>query len=116
MDVTDYTVDKYRFYHTDNKVIAVSTYAGLPVRGVAKCDPEDTFSLESGKALAAARCNEKIAEKRCKRAMRKFFEAHKAAVEAQEYFERMREYFDDSIDNLKTASDYVDDVLNDIAP
>ena len=116
MDVTDRSVDKYRFYQSDNKVIAVSTYAGLPVRGVAKCDPEDEFSLESGKALAAARCNEKIAEKRCKRAMRKFFEAQKALIEAQKYFERMSKYFDDSIDNLKTATDYVDDVLNYIAP
>ena len=116
MDVTDYTVDKYRFYQSDNKVIAVSTYAGQPVRGIAKCDPADEFSLEYGKALAAARCNEKIAEKRAIRASRKFFEAHKAMVEAKNYFDRMREYCDDSIDNFKIAVDYVDDVLNYIAP
>ena len=116
MDVTDRSVDKYRFYQSDNKVIAVSTYAGLPVRGVAKCDPEDEFSLESGKALAAARCNEKIAEKRCKRAMRKSLEAYKAMTEAKEYFDRMVQYYEDSVDNLKIATDYVDDVLNYIAP
>ena len=60
---------KYSFY-TDGKtkVVAVSTYAGRAVRGVAKCDVNDTFSLEDGKKLAAARCNEKIAKKRLARA------------------------------------------------
>ena len=40
---------KYNFY-TDGKtkVVAVSTYAGKVVRGVAKCDVNDTFSLENG--------------------------------------------------------------------
>jgi hypothetical protein len=60
---------KYNFY-TDGKtkVVAVSTYAGKTVRGVAKCDVNDTFSLEKGKELAAARCNEKVAKKRLTRA------------------------------------------------
>ena len=60
-------------YYTNNKnvVVAVSTYAGKKVRGVAKCAPEDTFDLEDGKYLAAARCNEKIAHLRYKRAMEK---------------------------------------------
>ena len=63
---------KYNFY-TDGKtkVVAVSTYAGKVVRGVAKCDANDTFSLEKGKELAAARCNEKIAKKRFTRAENK---------------------------------------------
>ena len=62
---------KYSFY-TDGKtkVVAVSTYAGKVVRGVAKCDANDTFSLKKGKELAAARCNEKIAKKRLARAQK----------------------------------------------
>ena len=60
---------KYNFYTDEKtKVVAVSTYAGKAVRGVAKCDVNDTFSLEKGKELAAARCNEKIAKKRFTRA------------------------------------------------
>ena len=55
---------RYKYY-TNNKdvVVAVSSYAGKTVRGVAKCDPRDTFDIEKGKELAAARCNEKIAYK-----------------------------------------------------
>lgn len=105
-----------KFYHSDNKVIAVSTYAGKTVRGVAKCNPADTFSLEHGQALAAARCNEKISEKRMKRAARKAAEAQEAFIVAKRYYERMNKYLEDSVDNLHTARAYVDDVLNYIAP
>ena len=109
-------MNKHRFYQSDNKVIAVSTYAGKTVRGVAKCDPADTFSLEGGQALAAARCHEKIAEKRVKRAARKAAEAQEAFMVAKRYYERMNKYLEDSVDNLATARAYVDDVLNMIAP
>ena len=105
-----------KFYHSDNKVIAVSTYAGKTVRGVAKCNPEDTFSLEHGQALAAARCNEKIAMKRLDRAMRKVNEAKDALDAAQNYYERMCKYFEDSAANLHTAQVYVSDVIDYIAP
>ena len=54
----------YRYFIAGNKVIAVSTYAGKTVRGIAICSPEDKFDIEFGKKLAAARCNEKVAEKR----------------------------------------------------
>lgn len=57
-------------FHTDghSKVIAVSSFAGQTVRGVAKCAPNDEFDLEYGKRLAAARCVAKIADKRMNRA------------------------------------------------
>lgn len=109
-------MSNYRFYNSKNKVIAVSTYAGKPVRGVAKCDPDDTFSLEYGETLAAARCNEKIAEKRVSRAKRKVDEAQEAYMTAKRYYERMSKYYEDSVANLDVARVYVDDVLNDIAP
>ena len=76
---------KYSFYTDEKtKVVAVSTYAGKTVRGVAKCDVNDTFSLEKGKELAAARCNEKIAKKRLTRAQN----AHADAM--VEYLKLMR--------------------------
>lgn len=109
-------MNQYRFYQSKNKVIAVSTYAGKPVRGIAKCDPTDTFSIEDGEALAAARCNEKIAEKRVRRAKRKLEDARNDYMTAKAYYERMSKYYDDSVANLDVARAYVDDVLNDIAP
>ena len=55
-----YPIDKYRFYDAGNKIIAVSTYAGKQVRGVAICHPDDKFDIETGKKIAAARCNFRI--------------------------------------------------------
>ena len=104
-------MSKYRFYNTGNKVVAVSTYAGRPVRGVAKCDPEDNFSLEGGKELAMARCNEKIKEKRVKRAKRKFKEAHDAYVVAKRFYENMTKYLDDSLVAHAEAKKNVEDIL-----
>lgn len=58
----------YRIYHHGNEIVAVSSFAKKPVRGVAKCDPRDEFDHKKGEALAIARCDYKIAEKRVKKA------------------------------------------------
>ena len=71
---------KYRFYFNKHIVVAVSSFAGNKVRGVAKCCPNDEFNLERGKEIAAARCGEKIAAKRVKRAYDKV-DAAKAALD-----------------------------------
>lgn len=64
-----YPLDKYHFHTTpDNRVIAVSSFAGKAVKGVAKCDSRGTFSLKTGKELAAARCAAKVAKRRFKHA------------------------------------------------
>lgn len=60
--------NKYKYYVTDNKVIAVSRDGGQSVKGVAKCCEGDTFNEEYGKKLAAAKCNAKVAVRRVKRA------------------------------------------------
>ena len=112
----NYSMDKYRFYSSDNKVYAVSTYAGKSVRGVAKCDPADTFSIEDGQMLAAARCNEKVAEKRFSRAQKKVKEAYDDYVVALRYLERMKKYCEDAEVDLVDARNYVNDVLLKIAP
>ena len=54
-------VPKYRYYtNGKNVVIAVASYAGQTIRGVAKCSEQDEFDLETGKELAAVRCEVKI--------------------------------------------------------
>ena len=68
-----YPIDKYRYYKVEMpnggiKTIAVSTYAGKTVRGVAICAPGDTYDENKGKELAAARCELRVAEKRYNRA------------------------------------------------
>ena len=88
---------RYKFYVADNRIICVSSYAGKAVRGVAKCDPKDTFDLKDGKKLAQARCDYKIAKKRVLRARAKHAEATKALCDAREYQERMQRYYDESL-------------------
>ncbi len=102
---------KYKYYTAPNKVIAVSTYAGKVVKGVAKCDPRDTFDLEKGAALAKARCDMKIAEKRCKRAQSQYLEAGKIVANAKEHYNRMESYFNDSVDAYQKAYNEVEAVL-----
>lgn len=84
---------KYNIF-TDNKncVYAVSSFAGKTVRGVAKCNPNDTFDFESGKKLAIARCASKIATKRFKRACAKHDEAIRLYDAAVKYLHEMEEY------------------------
>lgn len=67
--------EKYKIIVNKNEVIAISTYGGRPVRGIAKCDPRDEFDVEKGKDLAIARCAAKVAIKRQNRAIRKHQEA-----------------------------------------
>ena len=104
-----YSLDKYKYYQFKNEnggttVTAASTYAGRTVKGYAKCDPRDNFSIEKGKELAAARCNLKISEKRLARASKKYLEAARDANEAVAYFERMKQYYMDSVDQVDEAA------------
>lgn len=99
--------EKYRYY-TDNKgkVVAVSSYAGRPVRGIAKCNPNDEFNLEFGKELAAARCNGKIARKRSERAYKLYTDALAAAYRATRHSEKMEKYLIDA-ENTEEAADKI---------
>lgn len=58
-------IPKYSYF-TNGKdtVVAVASYAGKRVRGIAKCSEMDEFDLAKGEKLAAARCNLKIAKMR----------------------------------------------------
>ena len=91
-----FPLEKYRFYTNGNRVIAVSTYCGKTVRGVAICHPDDNFDLETGKRIAAARCNEKVAEKRLARASNKAIEAGLDVARAQQHQKEMQEYYNDA--------------------
>ena len=104
-----YSLDKYKFYQFKNQnggttISAVSTYAGRTVKGYAKCRPEDNFDVEKGKELAAARCNLKVAEKRLNNASNKYMKASRAADEAIRYFEKMKQYYIDSVDQVDEAA------------
>ena len=102
MDMNKFKFHTYKSITGTPVVIAVSTYAGKTVKGRAKCDPRDGFDLEKGKELAAARCAEKVAKKRAKRAEQKLNEAARKLLEAQSHFDKMNCYAIDS--NLAYAA------------
>jgi glycerol-3-phosphate dehydrogenase len=91
----------YKFYQynrqradgsTNVRIVAVSSFAGKPVKGYADLHPHDEFDVEYGKALAAARCAEKIAAKRCKRAYNKVDEATAQVNAAMAHLQKMMQY------------------------
>lgn len=95
-----FPVEKYHFYTYAKKgrqyVCAVSSYAGRKVRGVAICSGKDTYDIEKGKLMAAARCEEKVAEKRLKRSIKKVAEAKNELDKVQKHFAKMTNYNDDA--------------------
>lgn len=103
---------KYKYF-SDNKrkVIAISTYAGKPVRGIAICSPEDTFDMEKGKEIAAARCNVKIAQKRLQRATKQHCEAYWAWIKAEIHLDNMNEYKDNAEEALGEAYNKLGEIL-----
>ena len=107
----NYPLNKYRYYYAGNKIIAVSTYAGKQVRGVAICHPDDNFNEETGKRLAAARCNERIAEKRYNRARMRVAEAEKQVENAQKHLTEMRAYMNDSYVAMNEAAQDYDKLI-----
>lgn len=95
---------RYRYYSDSKKrVYCVSTYAGRTVRACAVCSPHDTFNEEAGQALAKARVDTKIAEKRVKRAQAKYAYACELLKDAMSYVDKMQSYLNDSLEDLNDS-------------
>ena len=115
-----FDVNKYKYFTYNNKktgakcVSAVSTYAGRTVRGVASCDPRDNFDFETGKSLAAARCNQKVAQKRARRAATKFAEAEKQLRAAEAYYDKMANYFNEASASASFATNEVNCLVSEM--
>ena len=107
----NYPLEKYRFYIAGRKIIAVSSYAGKTVRGCSICHPDDNFDLETGKRIAAARCNEKVAAKRLNRASQKSIEATMAVEAAKKHQADMNEYYNDAFVAYNMAAQEYDKLI-----
>lgn len=99
-----FPMERYKFFtNSKGHVYAVSSYCGKTIKGVAKCDPKDTFDLEKGKKLAAMRCNVKICALRAKRMKKKVDEAQKELVNATCYLSNMEDFKSDADASYHTA-------------
>jgi len=101
----------YRYFINKNRVIAVSTFAGKTVRGVATCADSDSFDIEKGKHLAAARCNEKVAKKRYARAKNEYAKATKEFDKSLAHLTKMQQYMEDSYVAYNGAAQLVDKIV-----
>ena len=98
----------------NRSIIAVCRYAGRTVKAIAKCAPEDTFDIETGKKLALARCKWKVNKLKLRNAGVKYLEAAKAADEARRRFDKMKDYYMDSVDQLDEAGAAIQTILSEI--
>jgi hypothetical protein len=96
------------------EIIAYTSYRGKVVRATAKCNPEDSFSEDKGRALASARCEVKVARKRVKRAEEKVKMAYRELMKAQKFFVEMKEYQLFASDELFKLNDKLNKVLEDL--
>ena len=96
---------RYKYIELPDKVICISTFAKKKVRGVAHCAPEDNFDLTVGKTLARFRCDEKIANKRIKRAIQKYDEAYAEYQKAKHHLNEMKEYWEDSVKRANVVTE-----------
>ena len=86
----------YRDKRNIKCIVCISHYAGKPVRGIAKCSPEDQYDEAYGKYLAKVRCDQKVAEKRVQRATMKFTKAQQCRRQAQQEEDRMFIYLNEA--------------------
>lgn len=108
--------NNYKVYvdEKNKTVIAVCRYAGRNIRAVAKCAPEDTFNIEFGTKLAKARCDLKVARAKNQNASAAYMKASIAADEAQRKYDKMKQYYIDSVDQFDEAYATVDSIIKEI--
>jgi hypothetical protein len=116
--IKDFPIDRYKFYVVPEHrmVVAVSTFAGKTYRGIAKCDPGDTWDEDYGKRLAAARCSVKIATKRIQYAEARGEDSRQWANEAVNYYIKDLAYMRESEDVLNKAIKALGEVYAEKAP
>lgn len=110
LEQTNFDIDgygeKYHFY-CDNggTIVCATTYKKQMIRGVAKCNPDDEFSVDIGKKLAYLRCRHKFAKKKAMRARRAYKEAAIAKAAMDNKFGKATDFVNDSDYQLLVAAD-----------
>ena len=97
--------EKYHFYyHEANRTIVCTTmYKGQMVRGIAKCNPEDTIDIDTGKNLSYLRCYEKYSRKKAHHARKAYNEAVIAKAIMDNKFRKATDFVNDSEYQLVAA-------------
>lgn len=103
-DIKDYGEKYHFYYHAEtNTIVCTTLYKGQMVRGIAKCNNEDIFDLDTGKKLAYLRCRQKFMRKKLRRAQKVFNETYREVERAQRNLSKSGKFLDDSEDQLDVA-------------
>ena len=113
--IKDYPLKRYKFFVTGRKsTIAETKFMGRKVRAKALLAEGDEYDEHAGKVLAAARCNEKVAEIRMKKAEKRLAEAADAAKRAQAELAEATMYAGEAEIGLLSARKRTKNVLADL--
>lgn len=101
--------DFYVFRRKDGcwVVKAITTYKGEKITATAKCHPNDNFVYEIGRRLAWARCEEKIAYKKCVRASKWIENAEVAMARAQKRYDKAEREFNAYVKHYTVMNEFV---------
>lgn len=106
---------KYTLYTNSNKdIIAVATYDGQSVRGVAKCDPRDEYNYEFGAALATARCAEKVAKRHYTKLAQELAEIDELLESVQIYRDKVANLYEKAVADLISANHTANEIYNSV--
>ena len=98
--------EKYRYFtNNTDLVVAEQTFAGKKYRGSAKLGESDSFNLEDGKNLAAARCDVKICHQRYMQARDEYWALCNLYEKLTDMLKDAESYFSDSQEELEFAQD-----------
>ena len=95
-------------------IVCVGSYAGKTVRGVARCNPKDTFDFETGKKLATARCEQKILTKRAKYMENKLKRITANIERTQAYLREETEYYNKVLEKAENINYILDNLEEDL--
>lgn len=111
-----YPIEKYKFIilPEQKKVIALTSYAGKTVKATAVCSEHDEFDIETGKRLASARANVKVAMKRKARAEKKLAYFDKIIEDVEREYHELEAYLYMADERWENAIDELAGVLNDV--
>ena len=101
---------------SSNESVVKATASSSAAVGTHKLQVLELASSQyvTGKQLAAARCNAKVAVKRVKNAQKKWHEAVQAYLKAEKHMRKMAQYYEDSVDRQKIAEAQLEYLVNTI--
>lgn len=107
-----FPIERYKYFtNNKNKVIAEQTFAGKKYRGVAILNNADKFDYETGKTIAAAKCDEKICRARYLYAKKKLDAIEHWLAIADEEYKKVKSYYEDSAAEMFASSVRLNEVL-----